>query len=172
MNGDMKQRLAEQVSAFHLPRYDELPDMGLYLDQATKYVNRYMSLCACRITPSMVSNYVKQRIIPGPKGKTYEKEALACLIYVSFMKTVIPLDQIRFMFLTQQRSYELKVAYDYFCDEFENLLHFAFGLKEKPDAVGHDSTDEKELLRSALLSAAHRIYLEQYILLLREKTGE
>lgn len=72
------------------------------------------------------------------------------------------------MFGIQRRSYEFSVAYDYFCEEFENLLAFAFGLKEKPDLVGHDNTVEKELLRSALLSAVYHIRLQQYIRLLKE----
>lgn len=116
----------------------------------------------------MISNYVKHHIIPGPKGKTYSRDALGHLLFVCLMKTTMPLEEVRFTFGIQQRSYEFNVAYDYFCEEFENLLAFAFGLKEQPDLVGHDNTVEKELLRSALLSAVYHIRLQQYIRLLKE----
>ena len=36
MNQETKQRIAESFRGFHLPRYQEIPDVGLYLEQATK----------------------------------------------------------------------------------------------------------------------------------------
>ena len=38
MNQETKQRIAESFRGFHLPRYQEIPDVGLYLEQATKYI--------------------------------------------------------------------------------------------------------------------------------------
>ena len=32
------------IEQFRLPRYREIPDVGLYLDQTVKYVNRYLAL--------------------------------------------------------------------------------------------------------------------------------
>ena len=31
-----------QISEFRMPRYREIPDVGLYLDQTVKYMNRYL----------------------------------------------------------------------------------------------------------------------------------
>ena len=28
------------IERFHMPRYHDLPDVGLYLDQTVKYINR------------------------------------------------------------------------------------------------------------------------------------
>lgn len=169
MNEAFESRLRQTVEGFCLPRYTEIPDIGLYLEQAVRWVNRYTPIFSeNEITASMISNYVKHHIIPGPKGKTYSRDALGHLLFVCLMKTTMPLEEIRFVFGIQRRSYEFSVAYDYFCEEFENLLAFAFGLKEQPDFVGHDSTVEKELLRSALLSAVYHIRLQQYIRLLKE----
>ena len=66
----------------------------------------------------------------------------------------------------QKDSYGLAIAYDYFCEEFENLLQYVYGIRENPAQVGSDDTEEKELMRSALLSVAHKIFLEQYIRIL------
>ena len=56
--------LADSIRGFRLPRYHEIPDMGLYLEQTTKYVNRCISPLGLEaITPSMIRNYVKQGII-------------------------------------------------------------------------------------------------------------
>ncbi len=168
MNEQNTQALRRSIAEFHLPRYRELPDVGLYLDQVVKYINRYVLLDSDKLTPSMVSNYVKKKLIPGPNKKSYGPDSIAYLMFVVYTKIVVPLSDIHFMIGVQQDSYQLSVAYDYFCDEFENLLQFAFGLRTEPEHVGHDDTDEKTLMRAALLSIAHKVYLEKYIQLLRE----
>ena len=169
MTEEMKAKLEKSVEGFHLPRYEELPDVGLYLDQVVKYVNRYMYLAKdYELTPSMVSNYVKQKIVPGPIKKSYAPETIAYLIFVAYMKMILPMDMIRYMISVQQESYSIQTAYGYFCEEFENLLQLVFGLKDHPDEVGQDHTDQKELLHSALLSIIHKIYLESYLRFLQE----
>ena len=49
------------IRAFHLPRYQDLPDMGLYLEQTTQYLNHFLAPLGCmEVTSSMISNYVKR----------------------------------------------------------------------------------------------------------------
>ena len=164
MNEEYRRQLAEYVSDFRLPRYRELPDIGLHLEQVTRYASRYVP---SPLTGSMVSNYVKQKLIPGPVKKSYYPESLAYLIFLSYIKTVMPLEDIRLMMDVQKSSYELQVAYDYFCDEIENLLQYVCGLRETPAVVGTTQTQEKELLRTALLSITYKIYLDEYLRLFR-----
>ena len=164
MNEEYRRQLAEYVAEFHLPRYRELPDIGLHLEQVTRYASRYFP---SQLTGSMVSNYVKQKLIPGPVKKSYYQESIAYLIFLSYIKAVMPLEDIRLMMEVQKSSYELQVAYDYFCDELENLLQYVCGLRETPAVVGSTRSQEKELLRTALLSITYKIYLDQYLSLIR-----
>lgn len=164
MNAQQQQEIQKFVAEFHLPRYRELPDFGLHLEQVTRYVSRYIP---APVTGSMVSNYVKQKIIPGPVKKSYPRESLAYLIFLSYIKTVMPLEDIRLMIGIQKNSYSLEVAYDYFCDELENLLQYACGMKETPEFIGVTHTEEKELLRTALLSITYKVYLDQSVKLIR-----
>ena len=166
MNEEYHRQLSEYVADFHLPRYRELPDIGLHLEQVTRYVARYVPT---PLTGSMVSNYVKQKLIPGPVKKAYSRDSIAYLIFLSYIKTVISLEDIRLMMEVQKSSYELQVAYDYFCDELENLLQYVCGLRETPACIGTTSTQEKELLRTALMSITYKIYLDQYLKLIREE---
>lgn len=169
MDPQIKKKLAATIVDFHLPRYCDLPDVGLYLDQVVRYVNRFTTLCDHNeITPSMVSNYTKQKIIPGPDKKAYGADSIAYLLFIAYTKMVVQMEDIRLMIDIQKGSYSTAMAYDYFCEEFENLLQFAYGLKPQPDYIGHENTAQKELLRSALLSITYKIYLEHYVQLLRE----
>lgn len=145
------------------------PDVGLYLEQVTRYVNQSITGCGLSpITASMVSNYVKQKIIPGPEKKAYGAESIAYLIFVSCIKSVVAMDDIRALIGIQHETYDLPTAYHYFCEEFENLIRYVFGASDHLASVGQDESDEKELLRSALLSVTHKLYLDAYLRLLRQ----
>ena len=159
MDENMRSRLAESVRSFHIPRLGEIPDVGLYLEQVTRYVNQSITGCGLSpITASMVSNYVKQKIIPGPEKKAYG----------SCIKSVVAMDDIRALIGIQHETYDLPTAYHYFCEEFENLIRYVFGASDHLASVGQDESDEKELLRSALLSVTHKLYLDAYLRLLRQ----
>lgn len=168
-----KRRMAESIGEFRLPRYHEITDVGLYLEQVTRFVNsRLEKIGFGEITPSMVSNYVKQKTIPGPEKKTYGVESIAYLIFVAVVKTVLSMEDIRMLISLQQKSYDLPTAYNYFCDEFENLLQVVFGLKAEPDKIGVHNSRQKELLRAALLTVTHQIYLDCFLRSMREMGGE
>ena len=158
MNEENRRKLAEYVEDFHLPRYRELPDIGLHLEQVTRYVARYVPT---PLTGSMVSNYVKQKLIPGPSKKSYSRDSIAYLIFLSYIKAVMPLENIGLMMEIQKSSYDLQVAYDYFCEEFETLLRFTFELQDTIELSGEDSSDEKRLLYTCIVAAVQKIYLEK-----------
>ncbi len=151
---------AEKIKDFRLPRYHELPDMGLYLEQVTRYVNGFLVPFGCpEITSSMVSNYVKKGVIAAPVKKLYNAEQIAYLIFISFGKSVLSLENIIQFFQMQRESYEPPVAYDYFCEELENTLRYVCGLQYSPENIGSTNSEEKTLLRKVITAASHIIYI-------------
>ena len=165
--------MATCIEAFRMPRYREIPDVGLYLDQTVKYVNRFLTPLGCmEITSSMVSNYVKKGYISNPVKKQYDAEQIAYLFFISVAKSVLSMDNIARLFTMQKRMYNAEVAYDFFCDELENMLQYTFGLKEQIDEVGtpEDRSETKTMLRSTIIAVTHIIYLSSRFD--RMKTGE
>ena len=79
----LRRRMAEGAAGFHLPRYRELPDVGLYLEQVVRLVNQLTAGRPGPLTASMVSNYVKQKLLPGPIRKIYGRESLAYLVFLA-----------------------------------------------------------------------------------------
>lgn len=172
MNIIMKQQLQDSIKDFRLPRFAEITDVGLYLDQMARYVNTYLNAVGCaEITPSMVSNYVKQKIVPGPAKKTYGAASIAHLVFIAFVKNVMSMDDIRMLEALREKTYSIPAAYDYFCAEFENVLHLVFGLKETLDEVGSTDTEAKSILRAAILASAQKIHLDSYLRMLRQAEG-
>ena len=160
MEDALKQKLAESLRGFHLPRYRELPDMGLYLEQTVQYINACLEPLGCvEITGSMVRNYVKQGLVENPVRKRYHADQIGYLICITLLKQAAPLEYVHRMFRRQRDVYANQMAYDYFCCELENVLFVRFGLKEQLEDLGVTSTVEKELLRSGITAVSHMIYM-------------
>lgn len=162
MKEESKQRIAASIQSFHLPRYDQIPNVGLFLEQAAKYVSGYLSgLGEFSLTSSMISNYVKKGLIANPVKKQYGQEQIAYLFFIAVAKSVLSLDALARFIRLQQQTYPLSKAYDYFCDEFENMLRFTFELQDIIELSGEDSSDEKRLLYTCVAAAVQKIYLEK-----------
>ena len=162
MKLETKQQIGEFVKDFRFPRYNEIPNVGLYLEQATKYVCEYLApLGDYTLTPSMISNYVKKGLIANPVKKQYGREQIAYLFFIAIAKSVLSLDALTGFIKVQQASYALPKAYDYFCEQFEELLRFTFEIQDSIEMVGEDNTDEKRLLFTCIVAAVQKVYLEK-----------
>ena len=162
MNQNIKEEIRNSIRTFRLPRYTEIPDVGLYLEQVTKYISDHLApLEDIQLTGSMISNYVKKGLIQNPVRKQYTRDQIAYLFFVALAKTVLSMDDIQLLFDLQKKVYTSQRAYDYFCSELENVLFYVFGLKDALDTVGIDATDEKALLRNSIITVSHKIYLDK-----------
>lgn len=162
MKLETKQQVSRSVADFRLPRYNEIPNVGLYLEQATKYVGEYLApLGEYTLTPSMISNYVKKGLIANPVKKQYSRDHIAYLFFIAVAKSVLSLDALTGFIRVQQQSYTLPKAYDYFAEQIESLLRFTFELDDTLEVVGEDNTDEKRLLYTCIVAAVQKVYLEK-----------
>ena len=170
MTQKMKDEIANSVRDFRLPRYEEIPNVGLYLEQTAKYINEFLDpLPGSALTPSMISNYVKKHLIASPTKKQYNRDQIAYLIFIALAKNVLSLDNIATFINLQEQTYPRQRAYDYFCEELENVLRSIFGLQDVPDPVGVDSTDEKFMLRNTIIALAQKLYLEKCFQVMKEE---
>ena len=95
MKETTKQRIVESVKDFHLPRYHEIPNVGLYLEQTSKYIAECLApVQETAITSSMISNYVKKGLISSPVKKQYDREQIAHLMFIMLAKSVVSLDNL------------------------------------------------------------------------------
>ena len=63
----------------------------------------------------------------------------------------------------QEACYPLQTAYDYFCDEFENMLGAAFGIAPAVEGLGETESDAKDLLRSTISATVNKVCLDRYL---------
>lgn len=93
-------RWQQYMESFRLPRWEELPDMELYMDQVVSLVNRYLELIPHDeknpvLTASAVNNYVRLKVMPAPERKRYGRRHLACVILICAMKQSMALSDIQ-----------------------------------------------------------------------------
>ena len=148
MDQEMKRRVTACAAGFSLPRYRELPAVGLYLDQTVQLVNScFRGFPGVELTPSMVSNYVKKGVISHPVKKKYSREQLAALLYIVLSKNVLSLENI----------------------EMENCLPFIFGASASIRDLDPDANDEKRLLRGTIVAAVNKMYLDCCFVAMRQE---
>lgn len=151
------------IEQFELPIFQELPDMGLYLKQVVSYLNKYLQpLGNIKLTSSMVSNYVKHKLIMPPKDRLYNRQQIALLFFIAIAKNVMDQEDLRKAISIQQKTYKMEVAYNYFAAELHNVLLYVFNKKTQLEQLGHDHTKQKQMLRNVIMAFAYREYLYQF----------
>ena len=67
-----------KIENFHIPRWNELPSIDLYIDQIITLIDNSLAPILCHhdgfpLTKSMINNYVKARIVDAPVNKKYPR---------------------------------------------------------------------------------------------------
>ena len=169
INDSTTNSITVPISGFRLPRFNEITNVGLYLEQTVKFVNSYLApLGGADITGSMISNYVKQKLVPNPVKKQYYTEHIAVIMFIAIAKTVTSLDDIRLLLTLQNSAYPVDKAYDHFCDRLEDSLRRAFGA-EQPGGSGLAPvrSDTEALLQVMINAVVHKIYLDHCLTVFR-----
>lgn len=163
-----------EIFEIHIPRFSELPRVPLYKDQVIIYLENLISVLNIGneeklLTPTMINNYVKQKVVSPPKDKKYNEKHIAYLIVVCVLKQVFSLQEICTLINLQIEKCSIDVAYDYFCTEFEEALKSVFITRDfsYPDSAIKISK-ESEILRSGVMAVAHKLYIQSEILNLKK----
>ena len=117
------QHWQETVQHVHLPRWKELPTLGLYVDQVVMVVNEQLaSFDVEPLTKAMVNNYVKKKVIQAPIKKKYAVNQLVDLLLIGFFKVSFNIDDIRAGIAQLTIDTYPQLAYDHFASVLESIL--------------------------------------------------
>lgn len=169
MDPNTRSRIAERIDALCLPAYQEIPDVGLYLEQTAKYISDCLSpVQDTPVTGSMISNYVKKGLIAKPVRKQYGREQIAQLMFIAVAKNVLSMDDVHLMLTVQRQTYPSQKAYDYFRTELKYVLDCVVSRQSELSALDAGATDQKVMLRNTIIALAHKIYLDKLFASIRE----
>jgi len=128
-------------SSIHLLTWEEIPDIGLYMDQVVHILNLKMD-SSRRITPNMVNNYVKDGYLEPPIQRRYSRSQIMRLYLMMQLKPVLQVPDIALLLdsLGEKFPEEYKKMY-------EELEKDAAEIADMMSAV---SSNEQEAGRFAL----------------------
>lgn len=170
---------AENLKEVRLPRWEELPELELYMDQVITLVDRYLSPLIKDekhqlLSSAMVNNYVKHKLVPPPVKKRYNRNHLAYLIAITLLKQVFAIPDINELIRMQLAINEPKNAYNSFCTvQEEGLLQVAKVILGEEVKLTQGNNDFYYLaMESAVASFTQKMLAEKIIQLDEEKEGE
>ena len=161
---------------FHIPRWNELPDLDLYLDQVVTFIDKYLSnyiktdienknnddkevkSTTC-VTKTMINNYVKQNIMEPPVKKKYNKKHIAYLFVICILKQVYSISDIDKLIKLAQKDFPTDKAYNTFCHALESCIKNTFSGKSY---IGHKHLSPSTyLLVNVVQTFASKLYVEK-----------
>lgn len=167
--GVVERQLRQKTPELILPRYDDLPRLGLYREQVARYLNStFAGVPDLQISSTTISTYVKRGVIARPTKRLYGRDQLAELVFIAACRRVVSIDDLAFLLQIRHRRHELVGAYDYFCAKLEEDYQHVFGLRADLPEIGKESSEEKRLLDRLLQMVACQLYLSHYLLQARE----
>lgn len=105
-------------TTFSYPKWAEIPNIDLYLDQVLLYVNQVCAPVSPDkdkvLTASMVNNYVKHGYLTKPDKKKYQRQQIARLIAITTLKSVFSIQEIAQTLNTLQTQASSDQLYDAF----------------------------------------------------------
>ena len=138
---------------YRCPRWEELPDLGLYMDQVLIVVEGALRPLFPNdpvvLTSTMVNNYVKQQVLTPSEKKKYRREHLATLITITVLKRVLSVAEIKVVLDRLAETTEADKGYNLFCAQLERRLD---------DGAGEEPCDS--LLASAIDAVAGKLLFE------------
>ena len=159
-----------EIENFHLPRWDELPNIDLYIDQLVTLLEQYLSNYIKNenekedklVTKTMINNYVKNGVIKAPINKKYNKQHMATLFVVFILKQVYIINDIKKLIRFALETSPIEQAYDRFCSELEKAIRIVFA--EKHYIKSNKLTQEQYILRNVVQSFANKLYVQKTFL--------
>lgn len=152
------------ASEFHIPRWEELPSIDLYMDQVIAFIHSILGgffgiIGLPPLTKSMINNYVKARIIDAPVNKKYGRRSLAMIVIVYILKSCYSTEEIRKLIDIGLSLPDNRRTYDRFCEAVESSVNAVFSGSVNVGRIDEKGREYKYLADTFALSFACKIYV-------------
>ena len=119
----------ESLSHYSLPAWESFPMLPLYMDQVVFLLNQYLTMLPeeaseKQLTPAMINNYVKLKIIPPPVKKRYGRVHLAYLLIVCICKQTLNTNEIKKLIPLSLSEEEVRLTYESFNSAFAEMQRY------------------------------------------------
>ena len=174
---DDKMKVWEQyLLEYDLPDWDDIPDIGLDMDQVISLVDGYFDYLAPDIkgtslaTKAMINNYVQAGVMPPSVKKRYYRVHLVHLIIICLLKQSLSIPEIAQALPADLSEERLRSIYErfvalrrssakYFCAEVKNAVAALRG-EERPNGY-LEIDDVDDLIITSAIVGGYSVLLAQ-----------
>ena len=157
------------LNRYHLPAWEEIPDIGLYMEQVVTLLRGYLDYLPPElkeeeaVTAAAINNYVRTRAMPGPVKKRYYRLHLAYLIMICTLKQGLGISLVQRLIPSELTEEELAAVY--FTREVRAAC--ATILKHEDEEPSMLDTDRVEdiIATAAIIGGFSRLLAEKLLLL-------
>ena len=174
-------RWEKYLERFRLPEWEDIPDIGLYMEQVTVLLRQYLDYMPPEmkgeeqiITPSAINNYVRTKIMPGPENKRYYRVHIAYLLMICTLKQCLSISMIKNIIPVGKTEEEVRQTYEAYVKRHTiSAQRFAEEVKVAAAKIlDHEDITEYAVDRiddliyySAIIGGWSRLFAEKLILL-------
>lgn len=180
-------RWEKAVSGFKLPSWENIPDIGLYMDQVIVLLSQYLGLITSAgdkedgedeqagerklFSASSINNYVRLKIMPAPVKKKYYRIHIAYLIIILTLKQAVSINIVKEMLSNELPEEDVQALYsDYIIKHHTATILFTKIVREcatdvlDPDKTG-DNLVSSFVIQEALIAGFSRVLTEKLVAL-------
>lgn len=173
------------ITDYHLPDWEAIPDLGLYMDQVVVLLAQYLTFIPAMpggkesfVTSSTINNYVRLKIMPAPVKRKYFRIHIAYLIMILTMKQSINISDVQKIIPSDIPEEEVRAVYEDYSAKFRHIGLF-FNQQVQDAAADIRSPDQSSegavarlIIQSALIAGFSKILAEKLIRLCGADTQE
>lgn len=184
--GNSLRRWEQYLNNYNLPKWDDIPNFGLYMEQVLILLGQYLDYLPPELkkeqflTASAINNYVRKKYMPGPNNKKYYRVHIAYLIIICSLKQSISITTLASFLPNSAKEEDVKRAYDAYVARHKVVVKYFIGQVRKISSgiLGREMKEEIEtdssvelIVSSAIISGFSGLLAEK-LLLLYEKENK
>lgn len=156
---DKIEKLAYEIINYNEIKDYEIPDIDLYMDQVTSFMDSKLSDFKRNkddiiLSKTMINNYVKDKVVPSPNKKKYSKEHMMVLIWIYHLKQTLSINDIgklmNFIYEKEKNNIDYTEIYNIFLElQKKSSKSFKMNLDDMFEAIKSNSknfNDNEKLL--------------------------
>ena len=173
-------RWEKYLLRFRLPEWEEIPNIGLYMDQVVMLLMGYLDYMPPElkeeqvVTAAAINNYVRKGIMPSPEKKKYYREHIAYLVMICTLKQSLSIAMLQKLLPTGRGEEEVRPVYEAYVRRHRESAAFfvaqvrtaAANILKHSDASADAVENTEDLIAStAIVGGFARLLAEKLLLL-------
>lgn len=172
-------RWERYLDRFRLPAWEEIPDIGLYMEQVVTLLREYLDYLPPElkeeeaVTAAAINNYVRTRVMPGPQKKRYYRVHLAYLIMICTLKQGLSISLVQKLLPVGLPPEEVRRIYSRYAERHRVTAQYftqqvyaaaALFLDLEPESALTTDRVEELIASAAVLGGFSRLLAEKLLL--------